>query len=142
MQKNRLFTLLGLLAILLAGCNSGPDAETLMGMYQGTYCSSGYKLELRGDGTYVNSRITKGFLSGRPVLDKCTGTFEFVYDDAGKSWSMKLQSDGKNPNPMVNCGATIEIWKKETGFVQDTARIVLKEVIDGVEVAQDQCESI
>lgn len=141
MNKRILFFSLAFLA-LLAGCDSGPDEAALKAIYQGTYCAPNYKLELREDGTYMNSRVSRGFLSGLPMLEKCTGKYAFVYDEAGKSWSLKLTPDGKNPNPMINCEAEIDIWQKETGFVQDTAAISFNEIIDNTPVTRGQCDDL
>ena len=141
MNKRILFIPLAFLLMLVA-CDSTPDQEELKAIYQGTYCTQNYKLELREDGTYMNSRVSRGFLSGLPMLEKCTGTYEFVFDETAKTWTLNLVSDGKNPNPMINCEGSIKIWEKETGYVQDTAAITLNEIIDQTEVTAAQCDEI
>ena len=141
MNKRILFIPIAFL-VLLAACDSAPSQEELQSMYQGTYCAQNYKLELREDGTYMNSRVSRGFLSGLPMLEKCTGTYAFVQDEASKSWTLKLTSDGKNPNPMINCDGEFKIWEKESGFAQDTAKISLNEIIDQTLVTREDCDDL
>lgn len=141
MNKRVLFIPFALL-LMLAACDSGPSAESLTAIYQGTYCTQNYKLELKADGTFMNSRVSRGFLSGLPMLEKCTGTYTFVYDEAAKSWSLKIEGDGKNANPMFGCNSEIKVWEKETGFVQDTSLIVLNEIIDQTPVTRAECDDL
>lgn len=136
MQK--LITLF-ILSALLSACGSGPGEDELKEKLSGVYCNGMHKLELRGDGTYLNQRFHKGALTGRPVMERCEGTYKFEWDGGQKGWMLVLEKSSDNSTRVTRCNGSRQLVWKDDKYVGGD-KPALKEMFDNLEVTKGGCE--
>lgn len=130
-----------LFSLALTGCGEKfPEKEQLAGIFQGQYCADGYQLNINPDSSYLAIRVIKSPMGKGVLSERCSGTWDLVFDETAKSWKMVFTEAKDRGFKMVTCSGQIEVWNHEKGYVIGDSVVVMKDLIDGVTVTKEGCE--